>query len=327
MKVKIAELRELGLKALQKFNYSPEESKTILEILLYAQLRGNNQGIVKLIGIGYPKHPEAKPFEIVKETKLSTLINGHLSPAMIVLKKATELTITKAKEHGFGICGTNNTNSSTGAIGYYANEIAKEGLIGFVFAGSPELVATHGSFEPVFGTNPLAVGVPSEEEPIVLDMATAAMARYGLIEAKTTGRSIPDNTAYDKEGNVTTDPAAALEGAIMTFDRSYKSAGLAMIIEILTGSLVGAAFTGIGDSNNWGNLVFAIDPDLLTDIETFKKDISAMIKKVKGAKKLPGVKEIYIPGERGNNLARKRLAAGEIEIEDNLYNELQKAAV
>src|SRR5258706_5751684 len=221
MKVSISDLKDLGKRALQKYNYMPEEAEIILDILLYAQLRGNNQGIVKLIGKGYPKHPDAKPFEIIKETKLSALINGHLSPAMIVLKKATEMAITKAKEHGFGLVGANNTNSSTGAIGYYANEIAKEGFIGFVFAGSSlQLVATYGSYEPILGTNPLAIAIPSENEPVVLDMATAAMALYGVIEAKTAGRSIPENTAYDKEGNITTDPSKAMEGTIITFDNS-----------------------------------------------------------------------------------------------------------
>lgn len=263
MKVSISKLKDLGKKALQKYNYTPDEAETILDILLYAQLRGNNQGLVKLIGKGYPKHVEAKPFEVVKETKLSARINGHLSPAMVVLKKATEVAVSKAKEHGFGLVGVNNTNSSTGAIGYYANEIAKEGFIGFVFAGSPETVATHGSYEPIFGTNPLAIAVPSENDPIVLDMATAAMAFYGLIEAKTAGRKIPENTAYDKDGNITTDPAEAMDGALMPFDRGYKSAGLSMIVQILTGPLTGASFTGIGDTaKNWGNLVFAIDPEL-----------------------------------------------------------------
>ncbi len=309
MKITISELRELGLKALHHYNYSTDESNIIVEILLYAQLRGNNQGIVKLIGAGYPKHPDAKPFVIVKETKLSTLINGNFSPAMIVLKKATELTITKAKEHGFGIGGANNTNSSTGAIGYYANEIAKAGLIGFVFAGSPAAVATYGSYQPIFGTNPLAVGIPSDDEPIVLDMATAAMATYGLIEAKTAGRSIPEDVAYDKDGKKTTDPAKALEGARITFDGGYKSAGLAMIVEILTGPLVKASFAGIGDTaTNWGNLVFAIDPELLTDREAFKKEVTAMITKVKGTKKLPGVTDIFVPGERGNIAMKKAIA-------------------
>ncbi len=324
MKVKIIELQNLAHKILHKYNYSTQEIEIILEILMYAQLRGNNQGLIKLVGQTFLKNLDSKPLEVLKETKLSIILNGNQSPAMIVMKNAMDGVIKKALEHGFGIAGTNNTSSSTGAIGYYANEIAKKGLIGFVFAGSSETVATYGSYEPIFGTNPLAIGIPSDKNPIVLDMATAAMAYFGIVEAKVAGKSIPTNIAYDSEGNITTDPTKALEGAIMTFDRSYKSAGLAMIIEILTGPLVGATFTGIGKENNWGNLIFALDPDLLVDKEEFKQNISLMVKKIKGSKKLPETKEIYVPGERGNNLAQKRISLGEIEIEDNLYNQLMK---
>lgn len=325
MQVAISEIKDLARRVLLKYNYTSSETEIILEILLYAQLRDNNQGIVKLIGNGYPKHPQAQPYTVVKETKLSALINGNLSPAMIVLKKATEMAITKAKEHGFGLVGTNNTNASTGAIGYYAQEIAKSGFIGFVFAGSSvKIVAPFGSYEPIFGTNPLAIAIPSEGDPIVLDMATAAMARYGVIEAQTAGRKIPENTAYDKEGNMTIDPAKALEGAIMTFDRGYKSSALALIVQILTGPLIGASFAGIGPSENWGNLVFAIDPELVIDKDEFKKNVSLMIQKIKDAKKLPGVNELSVPGERGNMLAQKRLTKGVLEIEDNLYHELKK---
>ena len=326
MRVKLTQLDKLVGKALIKYGYSVYEAKIIKRILLYAQLRGNNQGIVKLIGKGIPKNPQAKKTQVVKETKLSALLNGGQNMGMVVLSKAMDLAISKAKKHGFGIVGTNNTSSSTGAIGYYAREIAKQNLIGFVFAGSPETVSTYGSFEPIFGTNPLAIGIPSTGEPIVLDMATAIMAYYGLIEAKTAGKSIPEGIAYDASGKFTTDPAKAMDGALLPFDKGRKGAGLSFIVEALTGLLVAATFVGIGQSNNWGNLIMAIDPQLLVNLKTFKKNVLQLGKRVKVTKKLPGVSEILLPGERGNRLTNQRLKSKEIEIEDNLYKELIKVS-
>jgi LDH2 family malate/lactate/ureidoglycolate dehydrogenase len=97
------------------------------------------------------------------------------------------------------------------------------------------------------------------------------------------------------------------------------------MVQILTGPLVAASFTGIGDTaNSWGNLIYVIDPSLLVDTETFKTQVTQMIEKVKSTKKMPGVDEIYVPGERGNKLAQERIQSGEIEIEDNLFNELNK---
>lgn len=326
MKMKIAKLKETVSKAIKTYGYTDKEASVILDVLMYAQLRGNNQGIVKLIGQGIPKSDQAGEIKILKETKLSALLDGNHNMGMIVKKKALEMAIKKAKEHGFGIVGTNNTASSTGALGYYAREIAREGMIGFVFAGSPPTVCHHGSYEALYGTNPMAIGIPSEAEPLVLDMATAAMAFYGLIEAKTAGKQIPVDIAYDSEGHLTTDPAEAMKGALRPFDRSYKGANLAMMVEVFTGPLVGAAFVGIGEKADWGNLIYVIDPELLTDRKEFKKKVSQLIEKVKKVKKLPGVKEILVPSERGNRLTKQRLEAGEIEVEDHLWKELKKVA-
>ncbi len=131
MIIKLPELEKLVRSALKKYGYLPAEIDTISSVLLYAQLRGNNQGIVKLIGKGIPKNPQAGKIKIIKETKLSALLDGNHNQGMVVMKKAMDIALSKAKKHGFGLVGTNNTASSTGAIGYYAAEIAKAGFIGF----------------------------------------------------------------------------------------------------------------------------------------------------------------------------------------------------
>ena len=327
MQIKTSELTKLVKKALVNQGYLSKEIKTISEVLMYAQLRGNNQGVVKLTGSGIPKDSRAGDISVAKETKLSVLLDGNHNQGMVVMKLAMEKALKKAKRYGFGIVGIFNTASSTGAIGYFANEIAKLGYLGFVFAGSPETVNTHGSYEPIFGTNPLAIGVPSEKEPIVLDMATSSMAWFGLKEAAMAGRSIPEGIAYDSEGNITTDPSKAMDGAIRPFDQSYKGAGLSMVVQILAGPLTGSSFCGIGDTkNSWGNLIFVIDPELLVDRTEFAKQISQMVEKVKGTKKLPGVEEILVPGEKGNRLTKKHLEQDLIEVEDNLLSQLKEAA-
>jgi len=327
MKIAIEELETLGRKAVKTFGYDDGETQAILDVLMYAQIRGNNQGLVKLIGNGIPKDPRASEMRVIRETACSALLDGAYNMAIIVVQKAVELALEKTREHGFGIVGTNNTYSSSGAIGYYASEIANTGNIGLVFAGSPPTVCTHGSYEPVFGTNPLAIGVPSEGMPVVLDMATAAMAYYGVIEAQIAGLALPADVAYSSEGKLTTSPDEALKGAIRPFDRSHKGAGLALMVEILTGPLVGACFAGIENTGQGdGNLVIVIDPALLMDEEIFRSQVSQLIRQVKNMKKLPDVGEILIPGERGGQVAQERLDSGETNIDENLYKALKKVA-
>lgn len=327
MRVSIPELNEVTRQALRYYGYTADETETIAQVLLYAQLRGNNQGIVKLIGKGMPKNPAAGAITVEKETKLSALLNGNLNAGMVVLSKVMHMAVEKAKAHGFGIVGMNHTHTSTGAIGFYADYIARQDLIGFVYAGSSLYVAAHGSYEPIFGTNPLAIGLPTTGDPIVLDLATSAMAYFGLVEAATAGRTISPDVAYDQDGNPTTDPNAAMMGALRSFDRSYKGSGLSLMVEALTGPLVQASFAGIGDiKQNWGNLIYAIDPELLTDVQTFKEQNTQLVYQVKNTKKLPGVAEIFAPGERGNHTMRSAELEGYIDIEDNLWNTVKMVA-
>jgi LDH2 family malate/lactate/ureidoglycolate dehydrogenase len=322
MKVSIEALRAATRKAIRAQGFDRADTEVILAIILYAQLRGNNQNVIKLLGAGMPANPDAGEITLVKDTKLSALLDGSWNQGMVVVSRATGLAIEKARRHGFGIVGTRRTNSPTGAIGYFARQLADAGLIGFVCSGSMELMAAHGSYEPFFGTNPLAIGIPTAAKPIVFDMATAAIAWYGIHLAHAEGQPIPEGVAYDSDGQITTDPAAALAGAIKAFG-GYKGAALALIIEALTRPLVGATRDEGGKKLDWGNLVFAIDPELLADdLSSFQAGVSDLLARVKRLKRLPGVDEILAPGERGDQFYERIMAAGEIEMDEQIWLEL-----
>ncbi len=329
MKVKISDLEKLMISILTSTYFTLQQSKLIAEVLLYAELTGKNtHGILKLLGTEpiQSVKPQYSP-RIVKETKLSALIDGGGNPGTLVFQEATDIAIKKADTYGVGIVGTKNTFSSTGAIGYYAHKAATKDLIGIIMAGSEAAVAPYGSIDPIFGTNPVAFGFPTTKDPIVFDMATAAITWYGLVRAKSLGEKIPRDVAIDKEGNLTTDPSQAMEGAILPFDKSYKGSGLGMVVQLFTGPLTGALFFDIGKKNDdWGNVFIAIDPDLLVGKAEFKKNCSKLVEIVKRSRLDKKIADhIRIPGETG--LAKKREAErkGVVEIEDNLYRALQQS--
>jgi|Transcript_9418 LDH2 family malate/lactate/ureidoglycolate dehydrogenase len=323
-RVKIDELKSTCSNAIMGQGYDAEETRAIMDVLMYAQLRGNNQGIIKVTTNGLARAADAVPMKVDTETALSAHIDGGKQQGMLVLNKATEMALEKAKANGFGIAGTCNTSTSTGALGYYCKKIADEGLIAIAMAQSPEFVAPTGSKQAIFGTNPIGVGIPSKRGSMVLDMATSAYSWFGLLEARTAGRSIPEGAAQDKNGVMTTDPNEALEGgAIRPFDGGYKSSNLSLVVELLSGPLVGAAINNKLSTKNWGNLIFAIDPKLLGNAN-FEEEAAFVLNRVKNAEKQPGVNEIYLPGERGDAIAAKNEAAGEIDVESNLWNNLKK---
>ena len=153
-------------------------------------------------------------------------------------------------------------------------------------------------------------------------MTTSSMAYYGLIEAKTAGKTLPEGMGYDSHGNPSTDPGEIMTGALKTI-AGQKGSGLALLGQILAGILVNAdSFNS--DSDNAGNLVMAIDPEMFKPIAEFKHEVSIMVSSIKSARKLVGVEEIFVPGERGNRLANKRVQSDEIEVEDNLLKTLKE---
>lgn len=321
MKMQIKELRDKVTKTLSQ-NFSPEETARIVDYLLWADMSGNKtQGLIKMTGTEplqsiKPQHE----IKIEKDTKLSQLINAGANPAPLVSGIATDAVIQKAKEHGFGLAGVHNYFSSNGAQAYYAERIAREDLIGIVLSSQPASVAPFNTIDPLFGTNPIGFSFPTLNEPLVFDMATSIMTWYGLILAKTRGEQIPENMAIDKDGNLTTDPAAAMNGALLPFDRGYKGSGIGMVVEILAGPFVKAAYANL--KGEWGALFIAIDPGLLVDVEQFKASCTDLVNKLKSSRRKPGTSEVRIPGERAQ-LARKAAeASGVVEIDEAIIKAL-----
>jgi len=194
MKISIQELKELSKKAILKYGYSEEETQIILDMLMYAQMRGNDQGIVKLIGEGIPKNEKAQTPTIEKETPTTAIINANFSMEAIAMEQAVNMVIKKAKEMGIAIVGTHTGDGSSGAMGYWSRKIADAGLIGITMSSYPfGLVPPHGSYEPLFCTNPIAWAVPTDNEPIVLDMSSSGISYFGLVEAKTQGARSPSS--------------------------------------------------------------------------------------------------------------------------------------
>eukprot|EP01038_Epipyxis_sp_PR26KG_P016404 gene16404-22367_t len=325
-RVSIAKLRELINAALLNIGYSEDDAIIVTDTLMYAELRANNQGIIKLISGGLNPDQNATEVKIEFETPVSARLNGGQRIGMVVVSKSVDIAISKAKINGISIVGCSNYSSATGALGVWTKKIAQEGLIGIVMSQCNEMVAPHGSYEPIFGTNPLSIGIPTLPRPQILDMATSACAYYGIKMAEKERADIPNDIAYDSNGFPTTNPSEALRGAIRVFDRSFKGSHLALMVELLAGALTGAAMENKESSKNWGSLVIAIDPGLLGNKEDFQKSAAQMCERVKNAKRLPGEEnnELYLPGERGDTLEEENLALGTIKINDDILNELTK---
>ena len=272
----------------------------------------------------HKNHENLHHIKTVYETKLSARLDGGQRIGLVVMHHGVKVAIAKAKEHGMSIVTMNNYSSPSGALGYWSKQICDEGLIGIVMGNCPEYVAPYGSYEPIFGTNPLSIGVPTSSRPQILDMATSASAYYGLVIAAEKGEKIPLNVAYDAEGNETDDPMKALKGALQVFDRSFKGSHLALMVELLAGALPGASMSEKKQNKNWGSTIIAIDPALICPLSEFQERADEMCNRVSNAKVLPGSKgaRIYLPGERGDELCQRNTEKGSVTLDGTMHEKL-----
>lgn len=318
MKVAVSEMTDKVRAGVLKLGYTDEAADIIVDVLMYAQLRGNNQGITKIATGGVPPANKVEPYKVVKRHKCAAQVSGGHS--MVASVRAAKLACELAAAHGVGIVGSNHTFSSSGAIGYFSRLIAESGYIGLVCVGTIPFVAPTGSAQAVLGTNPLSYAFPVTAGAVVFDTTTAAMAFFGVVEAKLKGEALPAGVAYDAEGVPTTDAARALDGSVATF-AEHKGYGLSLLVQLLGGPFVGAGYAGLHAASGSGTFVLAIDPALLVNKDIYLETADELVGAVTQAAPLPG-QGVLLPGERGDSRAAAARAADSIEVADAIWEEL-----
>ncbi len=326
MNISVTKERELVKTILTKLGVKENQADVVTEATIDSDLKGfTSHGLGRfpqyIRGIKAGHIQIDGEYEIVKETDSIALIDGKSLFGQYIAYEAMMLAIKKAKETGIAAVGTFNANHF-GVTGYYSDLAIRNDVIGIVTCNTEPGVAPLGGKKAILGTNPVAIGIPSETY-IAVDMATSVSARGKLLEAKRKGEEIPPNTAIDKDGNPTTDPEAALEGTILPFG-GVKGYALSLMIEIMCGPLVNAAFgtkvTGTAgdykENCNKGDLFIAIDPSKFVSMDAFKEQVEEFVTEIRESG------NTFIPGD----LEVKRIAENEekgLEIDEKLYEILK----
>jgi L-2-hydroxycarboxylate dehydrogenase (NAD+) len=329
MNITVEQERAIITGILKKMNVTDDDATIVADVTIDADLKGFSSH-----GIGrFPQYikglkagtidPEAE-VTIENETVSMALLNGNHKFGHVVTYTAMEIAIEKARETGIGVVGVHDSNHF-GVAGYYSDMAIMQGMVGIVLANTEPAVAPIGGKEPIIGTNPIAIGIPSNKHYVSVDMATSASARGKLLEAQRKGEMIPENVALDVDGNPTIDPEEALKGSILPFG-AHKGYALSFMIEILAGPLVRAAFgkqvTGTANPNKMctkGDLVVALDPSKFSNSETFKEEVDDFIAEVKGSG------NVFIPGDMEVRNIKDRKENG-IAIDENLMNQIMAIA-
>ncbi|TNM66575.1 Ldh family oxidoreductase [Aliirhizobium smilacinae] len=234
---------------------------------------------------------------------------------------ALDLAVTElpavAREQGIAFAAIGRSHHA-GVMALTVERFAEQGLIAMMFANVPAAMAPWGGKSPLFGTNPIAFAVPvADADALVIDLALSKVARGKVMEANQKGKAIPDDWAFDIDGNPTTDAAAALKGT-MAPSGGAKGAALALMVEVLSAGLAGANFSyeasslfeENGPPPELGHTIIAIDPDAANGGGTSMRMASL-------AEEMAKQDGVRLPGRRGRGLRADALANG-IEIEDDV---------
>jgi L-2-hydroxycarboxylate dehydrogenase (NAD+) len=277
-------------------------------------------------GINHGNVDPEGDIEVVDERGAAATLSGGSRLGPVVASAATAEAMDRADEFGVGAVGVHDSNH-LGMLGYYTDQLRREGYVGVAITNTEPAMPPYGGAEPVLGTNPIAVGLPTDP-PFNLDMSTSAIARGDVLHRKETGESLPEEVALDADAEPTTDPEAALDGTILPFG-GPKGSGLAIVVEVLAGGLVGAAMgedvTGTyhtEDPCTKGDLFLALDPAAF-GVPEFPDRASAFLQSLVGGSTAAHVDEIRLPGQRSVEQDR---SATNITVEDDLWEEVSDLA-
>lgn len=282
-------------------------------------------------------------FEILKETPTTAVVDGHDGMGQVIGYRSMKMAIEKAKQYGMGMVAVRNS-CHYGIAGYYATMAAKAGCIGITGTNARPSVAPTFGVEGMFGTNPLTIGIPTDEDfDFVIDCATS-ITQNGKIEYYARiDEPVHPGTVIDSDGQpVSGDAGEALKkirngtaalttlGGIGEALGGYKGYGYAMVIELLSAALQDGSYgKDLDGKDENGNLVpyhlghffIAIDTDHFLGEELTRKKAGEIIRKVRASKKAPGEDHIYSAGEKEWNVWLQRKDSG-VPINESVQKEM-----
>jgi L-2-hydroxycarboxylate dehydrogenase (NAD+) len=348
LRVPVKNLFDFMIIALQKMGIPPNDARIIADVLITSDLWG-----VRSHGIAHLKmyHERIKAglqlpitkWTVVKETPTTAVVDGGNGMGMVVGTHAMQLAIQKAKEFGLGAVAVRNS-SHYGVAGYYPLMAVKEGLVGLSFTNAhPSTAPTFGT-EPMLGTNPIAIAVPTDEDfPFMYDAATSVIPRGKIEVAARATKPIPKGWVINAQGNAVTDSSQIVAemnknnmallplGGMGELMGGHKGYGLSTFVEIFSAAFQNGAYLSmLHDTDNDGNKQFlrighfflAINVEHFIPLEDFKHITGNMMRELRGSRKASDQPRIYTAGEKEYLNTLKNQAQG-IEITAGVQKALQ----
>jgi uncharacterized oxidoreductase len=316
-----------------------EEAARVAQSLVLANLCGHDShGMIRVIqyadAIKDGRLKPGAPFNIVKQTAAVMVVDGGWGLGQVQAHRLLERLIPRAE--GLGLAGGTLKNCGhIGRLGEYAEAAAARKMAFLATVnnhGFGRGVAPPGGKEPRIGTNPLCVGIPTNADPVVLDIGTSVVAEGKVRVLYNKGQPVPDGWLLDPDGKPTTDPGVLYKeprGSILPLggSQAYKGFGIGLVLDMLVGGFSGAPCSTPGLPNMSGNAVFflVLDINQFAGAEHFLREVSGLTNNVKTCPKAEGAQDILLPGEPERRAAAQRRQTG-ITLDDGTWKQLSALA-
>lgn len=315
------------------------EADRVAQSLVLANLCGHDShGMIRVVqyadAIKDGRLKPGAPFQIVKETAAVLVVDGNWGLGQVQAHRLLDRLVPRAEALGLA-AGTLKNCGHIGRLGEYA-EAAAARKMAFIASvnnhGFGRGVAPPGGKEARIGTNPLCVGVPTDGDPVVLDIGTSVVAEGKVRVAFNKGQRVPDGWLLDPEGQPTTDPGVLYKeprGSILPLggSQAYKGFGIGLVLDMLVGGFSGAPCSTPGLPNMSANAVFflVLDVNQFAGAEHFLPQVSGLAQNIKACPRAAGVQDILLPGEPERLAASKRRQDG-IPLDDGTWKQLSTLA-
>lgn len=325
----LQDITDLGLSVLRHAGYGEAHAKAIADLIAACQLDDcQSHGLYRLL--------------MCVQTMRAGQIDGHVAPqiaagdsaivradarggmSLLAFEQALPVLIDKARQYGIAALAINNCFHFS-ALWPEVERLSAAGLAGLAMVPSHAWVAPAGGTRGSLGTNPIAFSWPrAGKDPFTFDFATSGFARGEIELYQRAGKPLPEGVAIDRDGKPTTDPQAAMEGAMLTFG-GYKGSALSIMVELLAGPLIDDLTSlesmehasAAGGAPYHGEIVLAFDPQHFSAGRVAENDARAerLFADIldQGAR---------LPSQRRFAARARNRARGYVEIPQALYDDL-----
>jgi LDH2 family malate/lactate/ureidoglycolate dehydrogenase len=331
------QLEEFARALFAASGFDDDKAEVTARLLVAADLMGHTTHGLQLAG-AYLDHardgrmPVTGEPEVVMQTPATLLWDGRYLPGLWLTDRAVGEAIARARAVGVGAVSIRRSHH-IGCLAVFLERATRQGLMAIVASSDPSVVsvAPYGGRRPVMTPNPMAIGIPTDADPILIDIS-ASITTNGLSNRMAAeGKRAPQAWYVDADGRPTDDPAVINTeppGAILPIggtDHGHKGYGLGLTIEALTQGLSGLGRSG--SPTQWGAAVYVqvLEPAAFGGVEAFTHELGWLRRSCEGTPPMTGVEKVRLPGDAAQARRRKALAEG-VELYPGIMARLRRDA-